>query len=78
MRFIEYVALFLLVIGFIYVMSMIFMILAVMFSGHFLPMKIDFSSLFGAVTWVFAALLVAIGLAVLFEYIPTVIREGEE
>lgn len=77
LRLLYYVAAALLVVGVIYVVDMLLKVLSIAFAPGFNPIAVDFSGVSSAASVVFAALIVALIILILLDYIPGAIR-GEE
>ena len=76
MRFIRYVALGMLIVAGAYVVSLVMGIIAAGFGIS--PIEVDFTIARAGAVVTFAALIMALVLMILLEYVPSVITEGEE
>ena len=77
MRYLEYVVFAMLIAGMVYVLTVVFKVLAVVFGGMF-PIRIDLTLVRNGAVVVLGALVVALCISVFLRYIPGVVVEGEE
>ena len=78
MRFMRIFAVSAIIVGCIYLISMILKIFAVMFAPGFNPISIDVSPAVKVAVTVFSCIIVAFIIIVLLDYIPNILRGEEE